>query len=472
MKKINKVKKQSENKSIDYIIPLIFILSIIVPIIIASSQQYITQYGDDVVVIGWAKDHSISDIFTTKLGTGYRPVMNLFYVIGYSLWGNNAMGYYLLDGLFLASGMVFLYLLGKILHSRLAGLVAVLLYLSLDATFILVEKINFLVTTGEILFITSALYYSIKYINTKEKNSMWAAIILSILAFFTKEPSILIIPTVILTYLYCKKQLNQKYVVLCVAPFIYLLFEMMFISPDVGSGNTSILERIYANFEFYVNTEINSQFRTPVLLLIAFIIAAYYYSYKNLATEISLCLVWMIVALAPFLITQQPVQPTYLAEMNLGVVLLIGIVISEGFKKVDVITGILIVGMLMQLLMIPMQITGMQNYNKMISDNQNTFLETVKEIKLIPENEPIYYISENIKNKVGFQMCENFFKKYLYIVGINANLTTNYSKAKYIILPSVADIQLFQKEYPNETKLTMVKQIQHGNEYGFILKKV
>ena len=476
MKKINKSKKQSENESIDYIIPIIFILSILVPIIIASSQQYIVQYGDDVVVIGWAKDHSVFDIFTTKLGTGYRPVMNLFYVVGYSLWGNNAAGYYLLDGLFLASGMIFLYLLGKTLHSKLAGIISVGLYLSLDATFILVEKINFLVTTGEIFFITSALYYSIKYINTKDKNSGILAIILSTLAFLTKELSILIIPTVILTYLYCKKQLNKQYILLCVVPFLYLFIVMFFIAPDVGSGNTNIFQRIINNLQFYINTEMDTQFKTPFLLILSFLIATYYYSYNKLKTEISLCFMWIIVGIAPLLITQQPVQPTYLAEMNLGVVLLMGIIISESFKKIDIITVLIIIGILAQISIIPMQISGMQNYNRMISDNQNTFYDSIRELNTIPYNSTAYYIPDNVRQKYGgYQLTEDFFRKYLCLINDcrNTKITTNYTEANYIILPSSLDIQIFQKEYSTEiNKLQLIKQIQHGNDYGLILKKV
>ncbi len=475
--KINKNKKQIEKKSIDYLIPLIFILSIFVPIIIASSQQYITQYGDDIVMISWAKDHTIFDIFTSKEGTGYRPVMNLMYIVGYSLWGSNAFGYYIFSGILFASGMVFLYLLGKTLHSKLAGIISVLLYLSLDASFILVEKINFIVTTGEILFIISSLYYAIKYIDTKDKSSGKLAIILSTIAFLTKEPSILIVPTVILTYLYFKKQLNKNYIILCIIPYLYLVIEIVFISPDVAGNSTNIVQRMHTNFEFYINTEVNTQFKSSILLTISFLIATYYCSYKNLVYEISLCLVWIIAAVAPLLITQQPVQPTYLAEMNLGIVLLMGIVISQGFKKVNYITGLLIIGIIMQLMVLPIQITGMQNYNKMISNNQNTFYETILEVKNIPENEPIFYLNESTRQKYGgYQINEEFFGKYLYILNIKNKVTTNYSEANYIILPSTQDIQIFQNEYPNKDitnkNIIVIKQVQNENDYGLIIKKV
>ena len=55
----------------------------------------------------------------------------------------------------------------------------------------------------------------------------------------------------------------------------------------------------------------------------------------------------------------------------------------------------------------------------------------------------------------------------------HVNVSTNYNEVEYIILPSTSDIQIFQKEYPSEiNKLTIIKQIQHGNDYGLILRKV
>jgi hypothetical protein len=115
----------------------------------------------------------------------------------------------------------------------------------------------------------------------------------------------------------------------------------------------------------------------------------------------------------------------------------------------------------------------MQNYNKMISDNQNTFYDTILEIKNIHENETVFYLNENTRQKYGgYQINEEFFGKYLYILDIKNKVTTNYSEANYIILPSTTDIQIFQKEYPNEKNIVIVKQIQHNNDYGLILKKV
>jgi len=193
-------------KNIDIFIPIIIALSLINPLRAAISQYYILPYRDDIMWISWASKHynQISDILFTKLGTGLRPMMNFWYAFGFSLWGSNEKGYFILNGLLFAGSMVFLYLLIKQLHGRMAGIISVLLFLFLDATFILVWKLNYISSIGEIFFITSSLYFSIRFFEKKERICILLAIILAILAFLSKEESIIIIPTINIIYLFHK----------------------------------------------------------------------------------------------------------------------------------------------------------------------------------------------------------------------------------------------------------------------------
>jgi len=413
---INKMKKNIQENNIDYLIPMIFGLSIIVPIIVASTQYFIIQYADDIMCIFWAKNHytSIIDIFSTHLGSGWRPIMNLWYAIGYALWGTKPFYYYMLNGILFAGSMVFLYLIGKILHSKTAGLVAVLLYLFLDASFILVSKINFIATIGEIFFITSALYYSIRFYKNGDKLSMWLGIVLSGLAFLSKEPSILIIPVFNLTYLWYNGLLRKNIVIMNLIPFVFLFVTLFYISPNVGSGEgVDLAQRIKNNLEFYYDSEITYQFKTWILLFTSLVVAGYYYLRGKLRAEIMICIMWFIVAILPFLITDQPVQPTYLAEANLGMVLLSGFIISEGLRKINVISLLLIIGLIAQVSVIPGQISNMKNYNQMVTDNQKTFFETVEAMKQLPINEKVFYITNDVRQKYGMQINEHTFQDYL-----------------------------------------------------------
>ncbi len=467
------MKKNIKNNNSDYLIPMIFCLSIIVPIIVASTQYFIIQYADDIMCIFWAKNHytNIIDIFSTHLGSGWRPIMNLWYAIGYALWGKEPFYYYMLNGILFSGSMVFLYLIGKMLHSKIAGLVAISLYLLLDASFILVSKINFIATIGEIFFITSALYYSIRFYKKGDKLSMWLAIGLSVLAFLSKEPSIIIIPIVNLTYLWYNRLLKKNNIIMNLIPFVFLFVTLFYISPNVGSGDgVDLMQRITNNLQFYYDSEISTQFKTSILLFISLVVAGYYYLHGKLKAEIMICSMWFIVAILPFLITDQPVQPTYLAEANLGMVLLIGFIISEGLRKLNVISLLLIIGIIAQVSVIPGQISNMQNYNHMVTENQKTFFETVEAMKRLPINETVFYITDDVRQKYGMQINEHTFQDYLCLQDRCDLRVTSYADARYIILPSSLDVYIFQKEMSNE-KVILEKQIKNGENYGIIFKK-
>ncbi len=473
MTKKPKKNKITPTKHFDYLIIFIFIISIIAPIQIASNQSYLVLYGDDIEFVYWAQTHHTNPLNVfEKLGTGYRPIMLTWLWLGYNIWGSEIFYYYILNGALFSGAMVFLYLLGKTLHSRIAGLSAVLMYLFLDGTFMMVSKFNFIAFSGEIFFITSALYFSIQYFKTDNKIFMWIAIILSGLGFLSKEPSLLIIPIVNLAYLWYSGQLKKNHLLICSVPFIYMFLIMFVISPEVGTGdNVNLSQRIISNLGFYIEDEYKYQFRTPALLLISFLIAGFYFYLNKFRREITICVIWIMAAFAPFLITGQKVQHTYLIEANLGMVLLIGMIISEGLRKNNIVMALVLTGIIFQAQYIQPQITNTQKYHQIISDNQITFFETVESLKQLPSNETIFYFPEEIRKKYGMQINEDFFKKYLCIRSLcDIKVTTNYSNSSYVILPSSLDVFIFQKEKSNE-RVIIINNITHGKDVGFLLKK-
>ncbi len=473
MKTRKKEKNVVVNRKFDFIIPIIFIISMIWPIMIASTRYYIVGYSDDIIWIDWARTHgtSVIDIFTAKLGTGFRPMMNFWYALSYNLWGAQPRFYYLLNGILFSGSMVFLYLIGKLLYNKITGVVAVSLYLSLDMSFILVSKINFIATIGELFFITSAIYYSLNYLKNNDTRSKFLAIILSILAFLSKEPSLLIIPFVNLSYIWYNKLWNRNYLIMNILPFIYMFVIYFLISPDVGTGNGNIAQRFIDNLVFYVDDEITYQFKTPALLLISFVAAGYYIITNKSRQEITMCLLWFVAGFLPFLFTQQIVQSTYLAEANLGIVLLIGLVAAKGLKEEKFIRGIIIFGILVQAIYIPGQITNSQWYNNEISNKQKVFFDTVNSLHEIP-TDTVFYIPEETRSKYDSQISEKVFQQYLCLRDLcNIKVTTNYSQSHYIILPSTLDTNIFKGEYPNAGLKEVVKKIEIGENVGLIIKK-
>lgn len=472
MKKLSSTPKKP---SIDYIIPLILIISLIVPYFIATTQYFNTaSYGDDIVMVGWSQNHpNFIDMLITKMGTGFRPMTSMLLFIEYNLFGHTPFYYYMFNGFLFAGAMCFLYLLAKTLHSRIAGVTAVLFYLFLDGSFIALSKIMFITSIAEIFFITSALYYSINYFKTNSRPSLYLSIILTIFAFLTKEPSILIIPVVNLTHLYFNKQLTKPRIIVNTLPFIYLFLILFVISPDVGpSSDTNIIQRISTNLQFYLDTEATTQFKNPILLLSIIFISAYYFFTNKLRQQISITLLLFTVALLPFLITRQPVQPTYLIEANIGMTLLVGIIIAETIRKNTWILALLLVGLLLQLAVIPQQISAMQNYNSMLSSNQKTFYETIESTSLIPQNSSVFYFSNEVRQKYGNQFNSDVAQQYLCLLNqCTLRITTSYNDSTYILLPSSLDIYTFRQEYPSE-QVQLIKEIKNNNDYGVILKKI
>lgn len=454
------------NKQFDYNVLIIFLVSMVVPVIVASSQYFITTYQDDIMWINWARLHgtNVIDVLTAKLGTGFRPMMNVWYAVGYSVWGSTPQYYYLLNGVLFSGSMVYLYLIGKSLCNKATGLIAVSLYLFLDASFMLVSKINFIATIGELFFLIGAIYYSIQYYQTS--NNKMLAIVFSVLAFLSKEPSLLIIPAFNITYLYLYNRLNAKWILLNSIPFVYMAFLYLIVSPDVGIGNTNILLRIYDNIIFYTSTEITSQFKTTGLIILGVIIAGYYLYNNTFRKELILCLILAISGILPFIFTKQPVQPTYLAEANIGIVLLLGIVIVNGLKERGVVSMIILTGLILQAIYIPAQLNNMIAYNNFTSSNQTVFYETVNSLKDMPLGTVFYIPAE--KRHVDMQISEVAFQEYLCINDLcDFKVVTNISKSDYILLPSTLDVDLFKKEYPN-TSLNIIQKIKFKGNVGIL----
>ncbi len=545
------------SKNFDIMIPIIMVLSLINSIRAAASQYYILEYPDDIVWVSWASQHFDQplSILLDKQGTGLRPMINFLYAIGYSLWGSNEVYYYLMNGVLFAGSMVFLYLLIKMLHSRLAGVIGVFLYLFLDASFILVWKMNYTTSIAEIFFITSSLYFSIHFFEKADKKSMVLAIILGIFAFLSKEPSILIIPTVNILYLLHKWnsiETEKRIPALLVNISLPLLFLLMTfaVSSEVSAPREgSLIELVKTRLATYIELEISDtqgQLKNPYLLLLACAGTFFFHKFKKeeyggihinrIKDAISVLIIalavifsqegflyslngsiliillmgisfvfgnvgqrlgiaWFGVALAPLLVTTQIVQPTYLAEPNLGICLFIGVTIADYLKYIfsrevyelkdgsDAghllkIANIAIV-VLILLLQIPAAFTEIENtngYHKMVSDSQTSFKEAVEYLKVsVPKNGTIYYISTEQRQKVGGgQIDADVFQWLLCFKGrcdIRVEkLASEQPKDGYIALLSNLDVYIFTNEYKDLIERAYVlKEIKNGERVAYIV---
>lgn len=570
-----KIVEKSESKSpfyfrnIDLFVPMLFLMALITPIRAVLSQYYLLSYQDDIMWVHWVSENIGQPIslLSHGPGSGYRVTVNLLFGLGYSIWGGSAAGYYLLNGLLLAGSMIFLYLLVKSLADRLSAVISVLFYLFLDASFILAWKFNFITFTSELFFITSALYFFIQYFQHGNQNKLYIAAVLSMFAFFSKEPSIVIIPAVNMLYLFHKwhslplSDVGKKVIlVLNVAPVLILASVMLLVDNAFGpSSSGSLMELFSERLLFYMGQEVSWQMKNPYLLVIACLGAFYFHAFKKdayygrsivLLKNISFILViaglfllfrfvevssmmgalvfvallisafilgdlnhrigiaWFAIALFPLLITSLPVQPTYLAEPNLGMAIFIGTIISGYLKhflssfnnsskaplsqdvdkheRLLVITVALIVTMVLlaQVLVIPTQISNTNSYHEVVSDRQTSFKEAIDYIvSEVPENGTIYYIPNQKRAEINAGQINSLDLYQLiclegrcdininYLDGLNVNIDEN--NKGYIVLLSSFDIYILNTQYPqllNGIKDSEAKIVTNGAAQAAVIK--
>lgn len=553
MKKRIKEKKKQENgwfPAFDIFIPIVIILSLINPIRAALTQYYILEYPDDVVWVYYAQVHfnNISGLLTDKMGTGFRPVISVLYYIGYTLWGSNQAYYYLMNGAFFSGAMVFLYLLIKMLHSRTAGMIAVLLYLFLDSSFILISKMNFTTTIAEMFFIMASLYCSIHYFEKKDRLSLAGAIVLGILAFFSKEQSMVIIPAVNIIYLLHKKELGTKTRVIAIAvnilPLVLLYIVTAYIASEV-SVSAGMSERVKENMVFYVQQELIWQLKNPYIFFLGIIGTFYFRKFgkdeyggipidviKNIVSISLIAFVyfagemlysftggiiillllalgfvlgnhiqrigiaWFGVSFVPLLLTSQPVQPTYLAEPNLGMALLLGVTLSEyvkyiypGDRQKNSVArtlnyaniALLVLIVILQVSVVPGQISNTNSYHNMVVQTQANFKGAVDYItSSVPKNGTIYYISTDKRQQTGGRQMDSSDLHWflcvmercdIHVLLLESIDKNTENKDRIIFLPSDLDVYIFVNNYKDMMdRVNVLKEFKNGDHVAYILK--
>ncbi|MCZ7356887.1 MAG: glycosyltransferase family 39 protein [Candidatus Methanoperedens sp.] len=475
MKKQLKTKQIVKN-SFDWLIPIIFLISLINSLRAAFSQYYLIGYADDIALTLWGKVHGISiSILIDQTGTGYRPIRNLMFAIGYTLWGSNTFMYYLLNGILFAGAMIFLYLIVKMFSNKFGGVCAVLLYIFLDASFILVWKINFVVTLSELFFMMASLYYSFRFYESHNRNHLLLSFVIGILAFMSKEPSIIIIPIVNLLYLISKSEHVNKphrniiigfYILI---PFIFLVI-MLVKAPEVGGHPT--IDMFKEKLFFYIDQEATWQLKN--IYLFGFVLLFSLIKIKDVRYQIGL--IWVAIGITLNSLSTQIVQPTYLAEANLGFVFLFGIIISSiraEHKLVQIIFAAIII---LQLVAIPQEIANTNNYQENAASSQTVVKEIVVYLKSnMKENATIFYIPSDVRSKYGEQIDAIYFQDLLCLENrcdINVKLLSNNTNNGYIVLISNLDVYVFVNEYKEiiSRKISSQKEFKIGQNVGYVLQ--
>jgi hypothetical protein len=325
-----------------------------------------------------------------------------------------------------------------------------------------------------------------------------------------------------------------------------------------GSGN--LLELFTERLSFYMQQEVSWQMKNPYLLVIACLGVFYFHNYKkgsyygqsiifvknvsfilaiagiivllnyvgvnsmagallfvvlligafifgNLIHKIGVA--WFTLALFPLLITSLPVQPTYLAEANLGMSIFIGVVISTYLKNIiayfntpsqktssygiykyerslgAIVILIVTVVLLAQIAVIPTQVSNTNSYHKVVSDRQTTFKDAIDHIVTeVPEYGTLYYISNEKRSEINAgQINALDLYQLLCLEGrcdiniesldeLNANIDGPNNEG-YVVLLSTFDIYILNKEYPqllDKIKDSEAKIITNGDAHAAVIE--
>ncbi len=215
-------------------------------------------------------------------------------------------------------------------------------------------------------------------------------------------------------------------------------------------------------------------------------------------------LVWFAAGFTPLLIVSLgPVQPTYLAEPNMGMVLFIGVTLSRYLRSFfspaseqkseqdNVLkllkianAGIVILIVIVQLSAVPDQIKNTNSYQKMRAESETSFKVSVDYLKAsVPENGKIYYIPPELRSKVGGeQILPQTLHELLCLKGrcdikvellsaLDINSSINH-RGEYIVLPSNLDMYIFFNEYKSLLRNDIYvsqKKIKNGEYEALVL---
>jgi len=139
----------------------------------------------------------------------------------------------------------------------------------------------------------------------------------------------------------------------------------------------------------YIATQMGVLYSLPGAIFIMLLLAIGFV-FGNLIQRIGI--MWFGISFAPLLFTSQIVQPTYLAEPNLGMSILLGVTLAEFLKYIysgarpkNTISNILnyaniaivVLVIIVQLSEVPVEIGNTNNYHKMVSESQTSFREAV-----------------------------------------------------------------------------------------------
>lgn len=219
---------------------ILFVISIIILgfAVYSNSLNGKFVWDDEILIKGntyiqdWSK---LSKLFTEDIGAGsahkynfYRPLQMLTYMVDYSIWGLNVVGYHLTNIiLHILVALCICWLVNILFNDKFLSFVTAILFVAHP---IHTEAVTYLSGRTDPLATFFILLCFILYIKGLELKSakVYIFMVLSYLAALLSRESSLILPLLILLYHYAfkKKLVLRKYLPLLAIAFIYIILRL------------------------------------------------------------------------------------------------------------------------------------------------------------------------------------------------------------------------------------------------------
>ena len=192
----------------------------------------------------------ITKIFTKDVGAGsvaeynfYRPLQIVSYMIDYSLWRLNVIGYHLTNILLhIVAALGIYWLINLLYDDKILSLLTSIFFIAHPLHTEVVSYISSRTDLMAFVFILLSFILYVKYISSKDIRTYMLVLLSYICALLSRENSI-ILPVLILLYHYTfKKQFKiNKFLPILYISFAYILLRFTFLKTLLSSAPTTTL---------------------------------------------------------------------------------------------------------------------------------------------------------------------------------------------------------------------------------------
>ncbi len=209
-----------KDKKIEILIVLLIFLGSFLPFLMNLNSQFVSDDWHFLDFVAMSDrpvlDNLHLNTYGEELAGTYRPMVNIFWVLNYRVWGLNPFGFHVMNLLFHGLNAVLIFLLvakSKLFGDnynkrRLAGIVSSIVFIVLPSHAVAGSWISVVNDTMMTTFVLLSWYLLLKTEKTKKKMLYLFSVFFFVLAIFTKEMA-LTVPFIMTAWLVLIKRIQK-----------------------------------------------------------------------------------------------------------------------------------------------------------------------------------------------------------------------------------------------------------------------